>query len=353
MFVIACPCGIGLAAPTALLVGSGLAAKHGILARGGGEAFQEASQIDVIAFDKTGTLTQGSEPKVTDEIIHPPSATATAGTGEDPAIWNSNIAEIVLQLASASSHPLCVSLRHHLHGQNTFSMTGTDIEELPGCGIKGTFHLTQAGRALQIKAIMGNETWLNEHGAVPSSGDSKSLHRMKLEGKSVVLLAVSIQDLGRDIEALDPFEIAALFAIADPIRPEARSVITQLHAQGIETWMISGDNAVTAKAVAQSVGIPSENVIAGVLPHQKVVFNSILFLLTNVADETLDRCQAERIQWLQTLPRLNRRRADGRKNARSDGRRNIVAMVGDGINDAPVCSFFWVHYLCSLKCYRH
>jgi cation transport ATPase len=276
VFVIACPCGIGLAAPTALLVGSGLAAKHGILVRGGGEAFQEASQIDVIVFDKTGTLTEGSEPKVTDEIIHAPSATATKGVDdEDPARWNPKIAGIVLQLASASSHPLCVSLRHHFHDQNTCSMTGTDIEELPGCGIKGTFHVSQGGRVLQIKAIMGNETWLNEHGAVPSPGDSESLHRMRLEGKSVVLLALNIQDLDVDIiEALDPFVIAALFAIADPIRPESPAVISQLHAQGIETWMISGDNAVTAKAVAQSVGIPSENVIAGVLPHQKVIFIS-------------------------------------------------------------------------------
>ena len=73
VFVIACPCGIGLAAPTALMVGSGLSAKHGILARGGGEVFQEASQIDLVVFDKTGTLTEGrSEPKVTDVIIHGP-----------------------------------------------------------------------------------------------------------------------------------------------------------------------------------------------------------------------------------------------------------------------------------------
>ena len=276
MFVIACPCGIGLAAPTALLVGSGLAAKHGILARGGGEAFQEASRIDVIVFDKTGTLTEGTEPRVTDELIHSPSAIATLkGTDdEDLAKWNSNIAEIVLQLASASSHPLSVSLRHHFHDLNASSIAGTDIEELPGCGIKGTFRVTQGDRVLQIKAIMGNETWLNEHGAIPSTGDSKSLHRMKLEGKSVVLLALSIQGLDVDIiEALDPFAITAIFAIADPIRPEARSVITQLHVQGIETWMISGDNAVTVKAVAQSVGIPSENVIAGVLPHQKVLLD--------------------------------------------------------------------------------
>lgn len=312
VFVIACPCGIGLAAPTALLVGSGLAAKHGILARGGGEAFQEASQIDVMVFDKTGTLTEGTEPKVTEEIIRPPSSIPTRGADDEDLInWDSKVPEIVLQLASASSHPLCVSLRHRFHDHNTSSTTGTDVEELPGCGMKGTFLVTHRSHTLQIQAILGNETWLNEHGAVPNAEDSKALHRMRLEGQSAVLLALRIRDSNVDsdiIETLEPFVIAALFAIADPIRPEAPYIITQLHAQGIETWMISGDNAVTAKAVAQSVGIPSENVIAGVLPHQK----------------------AEKIQWLQTLSRLNKRRADTRNQGRK-----IVAMVGDGINDAP------------------
>ncbi len=89
-----------------------------------------------------------------------------------------------------------------------------------------------------------------------------------------MLLALSIQNADSDsITPLPPFEVVAMFAIADPIRPEAPAVVAHLHAQGIETWMISGDNAVTARAVAQSVGIPAENVIAGVLPHQKVVNN--------------------------------------------------------------------------------
>lgn len=272
VFVIACPCGIGLAAPTALLVGSGLAAKYGILARGGGEAFQEASQIDVIVFDKTGTLTEGSEPKVTDEIIHAPSVTAD----EDPEKWSFKIAGIVLQLASASSHPLCVALRQHFHDQNIPAVASADTEEHPGCGMKGAFRVANGSRALDVSAILGNETWLSEHGAVPRAGDSAALHQMRLEGKSVVLLALSIQDADADsITPCASFEVVAMFAIADPIRPEAPAVVAHLHAQGIETWMISGDNAVTARAVAQSVGILAENVIAGVLPHQKVAINLV------------------------------------------------------------------------------
>ena len=263
VFVIACPCGIGLAAPTALLVGSGLAAKYGILARGGGEAFQEASQIDLIVFDKTGTLTEGSEPKVTDVIIHGPKAKS----------WNDAIAAIVLQLASGSSHPLCLSLRNHFqNGGGTLPVvSGVDIEELPGCGMKGLFRFQfDDFTIVETRALLGNETWLREHGATADQ-DFEQLHRMKLQGKSTVLLALDNTEM--DTTSSSPrgnFSIVAVFAISDRIRPEALSVISQLHVQEIETWMISGDNEITAQAVARSVGISSENVIAGVLPQQKV-----------------------------------------------------------------------------------
>jgi cation transport ATPase len=252
-----------------------LAAKHGILTRGGGEAFQEASQIDVIVFDKTGTLTEGSEPKVTDEIIH------LVKDGDDGEMlkWSGKIAGIVLQLASGSSHPLCISLRNHFHGQTSFTNTGSNIEEQPGCGMKGKFRLTHGDTATDIRAILGNEIWLSQHGAVPNQHDSELLHRMKLEGKSVVLLALSSQEENIVPSPIKPdasFSITALFGIADPIRAEASSVVAQLQSQGIETWMISGDNQVTATAVAKSVGIPSTNVIAGVLPQQKVQFLIII-----------------------------------------------------------------------------
>jgi Cu+-exporting ATPase len=264
VFVIACPCGIGLAAPTALLVGSGLAAKYGILARGGGEAFQEASQIDLIVFDKTGTLTEGSEPKVTDVIIHEPQAKS----------WNDAIAAIVLQLASGSSHPLCLSLRNHYQDEGgALPVVGTDIEELPGCGMRGLFRFrSDDTNIIETRALMGNETWLREHGATADQ-DFEQLHHMKLQGKSTVLLALDNTEMDAASSSESPrgnLSIVAIFAISDRIRPEAPFVISQLHVQEIETWMISGDNEITAQAVARSVGIPSENVIAGVLPQQKV-----------------------------------------------------------------------------------
>ena len=280
VFVIACPCGIGLAAPTALLVGSRLAAKYGILARGGGEAFQEASQLDVIVFDKTGTLTEGTEPKVTDVIVHGPQPMGKSryddNISEDEAEleWSSAIAAILLQLASGSSHPLCISLRKYYQdlGGPIPLVVGSDIEEIPGCGMSGLFRFqVGANNIVQARALLGNEVWLREHGATVEQ-DPEQLHHMKSQGKSIVLLALDNPELHRTSLSLTGFSIVAVFAISDRLRPEAPFVISQLHAQEIETWMISGDNETTALAVAKSVGIPLENVIAGVLPQQKVSF---------------------------------------------------------------------------------
>ena len=251
VFVVACPCGIGLAAPTALLVGSGLAAKHGILARGGGEAFQEAAQLDIVVFDKTGTLTEGGDPKVTDaEIIEQPG---------NPRLSRAAVLGIAAELESASSHPLAAAIRQYCSENGASSQTGTSFDEIPGRGLKAEFS------SMKCSAIIGNEAWMTGNGCVIDGRLANKLDAWKSEGKSVVLLAI------RDESAVAPaFSLFGLFAVADPLRPEAESVISLLHNQGIGTWMISGDNETTAKAVAKLVGIPETNVIAGVLPHEKV-----------------------------------------------------------------------------------
>ncbi|KAL0949956.1 hypothetical protein HGRIS_009976 [Hohenbuehelia grisea] len=308
VFVIACPCGIGLAAPTALLVGSGLAAKFGILARGGGEAFQEMAQVDVVVFDKTGTLTQGGSPQVSDVQIFP-----------SPTAGEATILAMAHELESASSHPLATAIRAYCAGQEKRASAVADgVEETSGRGMKATFP------ELRATAIIGNEAWMAAHGATVGSEVARTLDAWRTEAKSVVILAVrydgeaSEQESPQSSEVAEPgsaqFHVAAVFAVADPLRNEAPGVVAWLHAQGIRTWMVSGDNATTAAAVAKQVGIPAENVIAGVLPHEK----------------------AEKIEWLQrnapkrqiTSWSLFRRKA--RLNERC-----VVAMVGDGINDAP------------------
>ncbi|TBU32915.1 heavy metal translocatin [Dichomitus squalens] len=293
VFVVACPCGIGLAAPTALLVGSGLAAKFGILARGGGEAFQEAAQLDVIVFDKTGTLTEGGDPKVTNAEVF------TENTGL--ALTRNEILGVAMEIESASSHPLATAIRGYCEGNGAKPQPGSSIEETPGRGLKASI------TSLKCTAVIGNEPWMEQHHATVDGRISELLYSWKSEGKSVVLLAISP-------ESASDFSIVAAFAVADPIRPEAKEVLSRLQAQGLGTWMISGDNAVTAKAVARSIGILETNVIAEVLPHEK----------------------AEKIQWLQQVG--TKRPTNGLGKLFSRRRLNercVVAMVGDGINDAP------------------
>jgi P-type Cu+ transporter len=248
VFVVACPCGIGLAAPTALLVGSGLAARYGILARGGGEAFQDMAQLDVVVFDKTGTLTEGGEPRVSDvEILLSSVAQET-------------LLGIAAELESASSHPLATAIRQYAEKHSAAFVTGSALDEIPGKGVKASFH------DMRCTAIIGNEALMQDHSVLLSPDVSKSLEKWKSEAKSIILLAIT--DAGSDSR----FVVAAIFAVSDTIRREATGVIRHLQQQGIDTWMISGDNETTAKAVAKSVCIPEMNVIAGVLPQQKVCF---------------------------------------------------------------------------------
>lgn len=251
VFVVACPCGVGLAAPTALLVGSGLAAKYGILVRGGGEAFQEAAQLDVMVFDKTGTLTQGGEPLVTDAKFDEEITTWDQGT----------VLGIASEMESASSHPLGTAVRRYCEEHKQKPVNSESIEEIAGKGLKGIF------KNPQCTAIIGNEGWMADNGAIVSAQQEDALRLWKEQGKSVVLLA--LRDDGPSADR-NEFKVVGLMAVADPVRPESRSVIEHLQKQGLSTWMISGDNEITAKAVAKTVGIPETNVIAGVLPHQKV-----------------------------------------------------------------------------------
>ncbi|KAK2466196.1 hypothetical protein APHAL10511_001838 [Amanita phalloides] len=286
VFVVACPCGIGLAAPTAFHVGLGIAAKHGVLARGGGEAFHDMSQIDVIIFDKTGTVTEGGEPRVSDFIFLAENT------------WNEELVKgIAVELGSASTHPLARALRQYCSSEYSApSLMMSSLEEVAGRGLKATFD------RLQCIAVMGNEKWIQEHEVQLNSGLLERLGVWKSEGKSIVLVAIC-----DDAKTSQRFDIAGAFAVTDILRPEATEVINWFQRRGIETWMISGDDPRTACVVASMVGIPSENVIAGVLPHEK----------------------AEKVQELQ-------RNNSGKQNRGI--RRTVVAMVGDGINDAPALS---------------
>lgn len=287
VFVVACPCGIGLAAPTALFVGGGLAAKHGILVKGGGEAFQEASQLDCIVFDKTGTLTQGKQPAVTQYKLL---------EGDEAQIMK--MARI---LEEHSNHPIARAIVEHSKTTGDTPLQSRDTEEIPGKGIKGTFDITTEE---QIEAIIGNEPLMAEYGVTIDAQSRETIEDWKMQGMSIALLATKTSPSST-------FRLSAAFAISDPLRPEAPVVVKWLQDQGLEVWMVSGDNATTANSVGKAVGIPASNVMAGVLPEQK----------------------ADKIKYLQRT--VSARRSRGWFGIGRRAERATVAMCGDGINDSP------------------
>ncbi|KAH7157706.1 E1-E2 ATPase-domain-containing protein [Dactylonectria estremocensis] len=285
VFVVACPCGLALAAPTAIFVGGGIAAKHGILAKGGGEAFEKASKIDCVVFDKTGTLTQGGEPQITDAAVFPDVEQAN----EDE---RRTLMSVLKAVEENSSHPIAKAVVAFC-GADTRAAKVGQLEEFPGKGMKATY-TDKAGKTCEI--LVGNELLMRDASVTLSAYVSSLLECWKSEAKSIALVAT--KSAGRD-----SWTLAAALSISDPIRSEASAVIDALTARKTQVWMLSGDNATTARAVAQLVGIPADKVLAEVLPSDKAA-------------------QIARLQASLQAPG-------------SASRRATVAMVGDGINDAP------------------
>ncbi|KAF5870437.1 putative copper-transporting atpase 1 protein [Botrytis fragariae] len=319
VFVVACPCGLALAAPTALFVGGGLAAHHGILVKGGGEAFEKASMLDCVVFDKTGTLTLGGEPTVTNfEFVSDNENNLVVSSGQsssniqivqgDENVPNNDIIsgnlivptndkeQDLLNLIKAaeenSSHTVAKAIVSFCANNSKPSLKAfTDIEEMPGYGMRASF---RSG-----KMLIGNESLMTRYNVKIAPIQQSRFDIWKQQGKSVALVACSTID--------GPYKLTAVFAISDPIRPEAISIISALKARGTAVWMLSGDNQTTANAIGQQVGIAPENIIAGVLPSEK----------------------ANQISYLQkSLP-------SKRSKSNSSPKRALVAMVGDGINDSP------------------
>lgn len=305
VFVVACPCGLALAAPTALFVGGGLAAKHGILVKGGGEAFQEASRLDAIVFDKTGTLTEGGTLKVSEHEIL---------TKDDELIsvaWT-----LARKLEESSNHPIAQAISTFCKSEAGVTVTAADIQEISGQGMKGFFtvsHGNGEGKT-QYEAAIGNERLL--HSVLPAEADayfvSNLLSKYQSAGKSTAILSVRcINPQSSESSAFFP---AIVFATSDTIRPEAVEIISQLNKRRVGVYMCTGDNQTTAHAVADMLGIPRSNVMANVLPAEKATF--------------VRQVQAGLVKPTPTG-------TDGRYTADSKTSRPIVAFVGDGVNDSP------------------
>ncbi|MFL5727201.1 MAG: heavy metal translocating P-type ATPase [Chloroflexota bacterium] len=255
--IVACPCAMGLATPTAIMVGTGRGAEAGILYRGG-DALEAASKVSVVAFDKTGTLTAG-RPEVVEVVTE---AGADAGS----------ILDLAASLERGSEHPIGRAVVARANRDELGFRPAAGFESFPGRGV--------VGRVDGREVAVGSVRFMRERGVEPASLGSSG-ERLSVRGLTVAWVAL-------DGEAV------AVLGIADPVKPEAATAVRRLSDTGIEAWLITGDTSATALAVADDVGIARDRVLAGVLPGEKAA----------------------------AIERL-----------RSGGR--VVAMVGDGVNDAP------------------
>lgn len=227
--IIACPCALGLATPTAIMVGIGKGAENGILIKDA-ESLETARQVNAIVLDKTGTLTEG-HPTVTDI--------------SDPLL-QSPLGDVLFTLESASEHPLAQAIVQH---QTRQILPMEEFESLTGLGVRGKINGTYY--------YAGNRRLLETHHLTVSPALTEEAARLSQEAKTVIWLADSQQALG-------------LVAIADRIKPTSREAVRQLQEMGISTYMLTGDNPETAQRIAAQCGITHFQ--AEVLPQQKAQF---------------------------------------------------------------------------------
>lgn len=254
VLLIACPCALGLATPTALMVGSGMGAENGILIRTGA-AIQTMKDVAVIVFDKTGTITKG-KPEVTDIF-----------TLNDN---NDELVSLAGSLEAKSDHPLGIAILSYIEEKSINYYNAEEFQTIAGRGLRG--------KVDNNLILLGNRLLLNEN-SIDYSSHAEIIERLEGEAKTVILVAKN-------------GEYHGLIAVSDAIKDDSQQAIKELHDLGFLTAMISGDNQKTADAIAAKVGI--DFVVAEVLPGEKV--------------EQIKKFQENY---------------------------GLVAMVGDGINDAP------------------
>ncbi|HMN19733.1 MAG TPA: heavy metal translocating P-type ATPase, partial [Candidatus Moranbacteria bacterium] len=256
VIVIACPCALGLATPTSLMVGTGKGAQYGVLVKGG-EALEAASNISAVIFDKTGTLTKG-KPEVTDIL--------TLGSLDE-----NEVLVVAASLEKLSEHPLAEAIVNYAREEDVDLEEVHNFNSITGRGVQG-----------EVKGVtyyIGTRKLMGEGLGLDVAKIERKMACLEEQGKTAMILATKEGFVG-------------IVAVADTVKETSREAVAKLKKMGVEVWMITGDNARTAKAIGTQVGIG--NILAEVLPEDK----------------------AGEVKKLQDA---------GKK----------VAMVGDGINDAP------------------
>jgi P-type Cu+ transporter len=258
VLVIACPCALGLATPTAIMAGTGVAAKAGVLIKDA-EALETAHRVDAVAFDKTGTLTEGRPSLV--------------GLEPAPDVTAEQLLELAAALQRGSEHPLARAVIAEADSRGVPSAPTQGLKALPGRGVSGQVH----GRELML-----GSTRLMEEQGIDVASLADAAYRLQTDGRTVSWLGL----VGEEPQLL------GLLGFGDAVKPTARAAVDALRAQGVLTVMLTGDNAGSARAAANALGI--DEVVADVLPEGK---------------------------------------AEALGGLKRDG--YTVAMVGDGVNDAP------------------
>jgi Cu+-exporting ATPase len=295
VLIVACPCAMGLATPAAIMAGANTAARRGILIRDG-VALEKAGKVTAVIFDKTGTLTVG-KPEVAASWSSIPRSAGLYGSTlkrelqQKPAGPEAGvpIAQIAAALARNSTHPISQAIAK-LEPESGVSRRPDlkDWREIRGAGVEGKIKLSTLNYTPNTFGVqpstslvrLGSLRWLKESGVDLASGE-KFIAEWSNQGATIVGLAIDQS-------------LAGLFAIKDTVKPGARDVVEKLHRQNLKTFLLTGDNALTAASIAREAGIEGKNVFAEVRPEQK---------------------------------------ADFVKKLQAQGER--VAFVGDGINDAP------------------
>lgn len=231
VIVIACPCALGLATPTAIMVGTGKGAEHGMLIKGG-EPLEAANKINTIVFDKTGTLTKG-KPEVTDVI-------SFAHMDDD------DVLAIAASLEKQSEHPLAEAIYTYTMDEGIDLSDAEDFQAIPGHGVRGVIDGTTY--------YFGNRKLFSDIVGLPVEKINHKMSRLEGQGKTAMILATES-------------EIVGIIGVADTVKETSKEAVEKLIKMGIEVYMITGDNLRTANAIASQVGIT--NVLAEVLPEDK------------------------------------------------------------------------------------
>ena len=266
VLVVACPCALGLATPTAIMVGMAKAAQNGVIFKGG-PSLESLSKINTVVFDKTGTLTEG-KPKVTDVIaVNEIAVVGRNSSNED------SLLEIAASVERKSEHPLAHSLVNHAKESGVTINEPSMFVSVPGKGVKAKFQ--------EQNILVGKQSMMVDEG-INLDKSSDQIHELQNQGKTISFVAIEK-------------ELVGLIAFMDTAKPSAKLTIKHLKQNGIEVVMLTGDNEQTASTIAKDLGI--SQIVANLMPSEK---------------------------------------ADAISNLQREGKR--VAMVGDGVNDAPALS---------------